>query len=587
MKKFIIICALVLIPTFTFAAFNQSLGMGMKGLVVTELQKFLVSQGCLSVSPTGNYYNLTVQAVKCFQAKNGLPTTGYFGPLSRAVANKMATSTFPTSPNSTAGKSTPPAEAITACTGKTVGDMCQFLDKSITVSGKCDSNPGVLACNKNGSGGPQATSTPGQGNPPTTGSSTSQTGTPSQTGSNSNQYSLEQAMSDNAQLSTIAFSGLAFITGSDGADTFFPPGKVADFNGFQYMRDVDTAGYGHNTTFLSKVANNVLYILNDAQKAKLVALAKEQAPIYTNFAYNRFPLMNAFRRNLEGDIPSGSTGLSTSVVSAYTSNLYKLDADLSYNRAMVVGEIIQSLTDTQKAYLAKMEFDDYSSWPDVSEDATLKKSMTNTEFVATMTYASELFSWYKGSIVADVYFCPERHGTYFGGFYMKDYPAMNNPDYFISTAITGNSGQEFLNTLNTTQRALITGIIAEQKSALTEIAQIRTTVSTELRKAMTGGTVNKELVYSLIERYGALDGQVSALYAQRFTQVKATLTDAQMATLVKLRNLTVVPTGAYMFSTPTAMPAISSTDYMFGVGIMPTTAGQVTAPTGFGVDTSK
>ena len=76
------------------------------------------------------------------------------------------------------------------------------------------------------------------------------------------QYTLDQAMSDNAQLSTIAFDGLAFITGSAGADTFFPPGKVADFFGFQYMRDVDTAGYGHNTTFLSKAANNIIKILN-------------------------------------------------------------------------------------------------------------------------------------------------------------------------------------------------------------------------------------------------------------------------------------------------------------------------------------
>ncbi|HSR38673.1 MAG TPA: hypothetical protein VLL95_07130, partial [Phnomibacter sp.] len=39
----------------------------------------------------------------------------------------------------------------------------------------------------------------------------------------STRYSLEQAMSDNGQLMTIAFSGLAFITGSDGADAFFPP----------------------------------------------------------------------------------------------------------------------------------------------------------------------------------------------------------------------------------------------------------------------------------------------------------------------------------------------------------------------------
>ena len=54
-------------------------------------------------------------------------------------------------------------------------------------------------------------------------------------------YSIEQAVSDNAQLHTIAFSGLAFITGDFGAATFIPPGKVCDFFGFQYMRDIDAA----------------------------------------------------------------------------------------------------------------------------------------------------------------------------------------------------------------------------------------------------------------------------------------------------------------------------------------------------------
>jgi len=200
-----------------------------------------------------------------------------------------------------------------------------------------------------------------------------------------------------------------------------------------------------------------------------------------------------------------------------------------------------------------------------------------------MTYASELFSWYKGGLDADVYYCPERHGTYFGGFFMKDYPAMNNPDYFISTSITGDSGQEFLNILNSEQRALITGIIEEQRPALKEIAQIRTTVSTELRKAMTGGTIDKEKVYSLIQRYGELDGQVSALYATRFSAVNKTLTDTQRAALVKLRNLSVVPQGAYRFADTVAMPEIPNTDFMFGVRSMPTNAGQTTAPASFGV----
>ena len=401
-------------------------------------------------------------------------------------------------------------------------------------------------------------------------------------GRGNNNYSMEQAMSDNAQLSTIAFSGLAFITGNAGGDTFFPPGKVADFFGFQYMRDVDTAGYGHNTTFLTRVANNVLYILNDGQRAKLVALAKEQAPQYINFAYNRIPLMNAFRRNLKGDIPSGSNGLDVGAVSRYTARLYKFDADLSYNRAVMIGGIVSSFTPDQKEYLAKMQFNNYATWPDVQEDESLKRGMSNNEFVAVMTYASELFSWYKGSLDADVYFCPERHGTYFGGFFMKDYPAMHNPGYFISTAITGDSGQGFLKVLDSGQRELITGIIEEQREPLSEIATIRWKVATELRKALTGGTVDKAKVYSLIERYGALDGRMSALYARRFAQVNRTLSDAQRAVLVKLRNLDVVPEGAYRFSTPVAMPEIPVTDFLFGVGGMPENAGQMIAPASFG-----
>ena len=89
-------------------------------------------------------------------------------------------------------------------------------------------------------------------------------------------YSIEQAVSDRAQLTTIAFSGLAFITGDFGASTFLPPGKVCDYFGFQYMRDIDARQAGHNTSFLTRIANNVLYLLNDAQFAQLKTLAINQ-----------------------------------------------------------------------------------------------------------------------------------------------------------------------------------------------------------------------------------------------------------------------------------------------------------------------
>ena len=69
------------------------------------------------------------------------------------------------------------------------------------------------------------------------------------------QYSLEQAVSDQAQLHTIAFDGLAFLTGDFGGDTFLPPGKVSDYFGFQYMRDIDAREGGHNTSFLTRIRN--------------------------------------------------------------------------------------------------------------------------------------------------------------------------------------------------------------------------------------------------------------------------------------------------------------------------------------------
>ena len=400
-------------------------------------------------------------------------------------------------------------------------------------------------------------------------------------------YSLEQAISDNAQLHTIAFSALAFMTGNSGADSFFPPGKVADYFGFQYMRDVDVAGYGHNTQFLSRVANNVLSILTEDQLEELRVLAAEQAPLYEGFAYNRFPLMAAFRTSLEGDLPDGATALDQDRVAAYCANLYGFDAQLAYHRAVVVGGIIHSFTPDQTAYLSQMAFDDFSTWPDVQENETLKRSLTQTEHVALMTYASELFSWYRGSLQADVYFCPERHGTYFGGFFLKDYPAMNNPDYFISTSVTGDLGAMFLDVLNADQRKLIEGIVTEQKPYLTEIVTVRGEICAALRAAMDATVPDWEEVQTLIHRYGELDGTISCLYAERFTSVYQTLTAEQREQLTTLRNLSVVPDGAYAFSEPIPYPALPNLDYFFGVGEMPADAGAYVVPDGFLPDRQK
>ena len=78
-------------------------------------------------------------------------------------------------------------------------------------------------------------------------------------------FNMAQTISDGAQSTTMAFSGLALMTGNLAAQSFFPPGKVADYTGFQYLRDNDPDNMGHNTSFLTRVANNVIYILNADQ----------------------------------------------------------------------------------------------------------------------------------------------------------------------------------------------------------------------------------------------------------------------------------------------------------------------------------
>lgn len=77
-----------------FFQFNKDLYFGIKGdAEVTNLQQFLTDKGFYSGPITGNFFSLTREAVKKYQATNGIePVSGYFGPKTRTLTNKMVTS---------------------------------------------------------------------------------------------------------------------------------------------------------------------------------------------------------------------------------------------------------------------------------------------------------------------------------------------------------------------------------------------------------------------------------------------------------------------------------------------------------------
>ncbi len=124
----------------------------------------------------------------------------------------------------------------------------------------------------------------------TTNAAGSATSQKSVTVTTSVRYTLADSLSDEAQRTTLAFAGLGLMTGNLDSQSFFPPGKVADYTGFQYLRDNDPDDMGHNTSFLTRIANNVIFILSDAQFAQLETLAASQQDEY--FQY-RLPALSA------------------------------------------------------------------------------------------------------------------------------------------------------------------------------------------------------------------------------------------------------------------------------------------------------
>ncbi len=71
----------------SISVFRADLKKGMMGGDVKELQKRLFAEGLFKEDITGYFGNLTLLAVRAFQSKNNLPSTGFVGSMTRAILN--------------------------------------------------------------------------------------------------------------------------------------------------------------------------------------------------------------------------------------------------------------------------------------------------------------------------------------------------------------------------------------------------------------------------------------------------------------------------------------------------------------------
>ncbi len=96
------------------AVFTKDLDWGLQNNAqVQQLQTLLTAQGLYSGEITGNFYSLTLKAIKAFQAKEGIsPANGYFGPKTRERANELMGAGISSSDQKSAAETDiPPAQS--------------------------------------------------------------------------------------------------------------------------------------------------------------------------------------------------------------------------------------------------------------------------------------------------------------------------------------------------------------------------------------------------------------------------------------------------------------------------------------------
>jgi len=139
-----------------------------------------------------------------------------------------------------------------------------------------------------------------------------------------------------------------------------------DYTGFQYLRDNDPDSMGHNTSFLTRIANNVLFVLNDSRcEAEGAGLrpARPDRPLRIQAlpADEVFPARS--RRRHSGRL----LRLNLNAVRKASRELYVLDAR-SASTVRPLFDILRSMDSTQKAYLDAMKGKGWKSWPDITDE---------------------------------------------------------------------------------------------------------------------------------------------------------------------------------------------------------------------------
>ena len=106
---------------------------------------------------------------------------------------------------------------------------------------------------------------------------------------------------------------------------------------------------------------------------------------------HNFLTASDIRKNMDDDLPSGTSHLSVNAIKAQSAKLYRLDGEISVRRAQVIGNIISSLSAKQRSYFDQLKGKGIANWP-AKRSPINKRNYNHDVDVAMMTVASQLYS---------------------------------------------------------------------------------------------------------------------------------------------------------------------------------------------------
>ena len=222
---------------------------------------------------------------------------------------------------------------------------------------------------------------------------------------------------------TFGYAGLAWLTDNLCSDSFLPPGKIGEFMGFQFIRDSEPNGLGHNSQFSDYISQYIFTKLTDGQLALLASLANDPSHLNTTkfVLTSRADMSNSLRKLLLSS--DKLSYLNLDAVAKVYGEIQQSNGLIILERAKKIGSIIRDMSQTLKAEIKEffspflLNTSNLSSIKDESRqrfkvlgippgiNTTLWNGLPWRDDSLMVTLGNQLMAWLTDDV--GVYFAPE------------------------------------------------------------------------------------------------------------------------------------------------------------------------------------